>query len=344
MKTRLLTILVLAPAALARAQPTASQPSPAEVPATSPPSDAADATTSEGPATADTTAATAAPAPANPEAPLFSYPDADPKSSGPSPPRPRPQEQRGLLFAPTAYMLGAGEISSASALDTSGGAQLDLKLGLGGVAEFSIGATDHIRARDCSSCDARTVNFVPMARFVMGLPEHRLVRHQPALALGFQKSFTRDHDERSTRYATLYIVASKRLGTSHFHAGAMLWDGVIERDSSEVALHDGPVRKMLRPYGGFEVLARERSHVLMELTWNPELTLARDQAAAADKIRLRPMLSWGVRYATTPRVAMEAGVRVPDIGDANLLDAQIFAQLRLTSRFLADALEDLQRK
>jgi hypothetical protein len=193
-------------------------------------------------------------------------------------------------------------------------------------------------------CDARIARFVPVARFVMGLPEHRLFRHQPALALGFQKSFTRNHDERKSRYASLYMVASKRIGTANVHGGLMVWDGVIQRDDeSEVALHDGPVRKMLRPYGGFELLARERSHVIVDLTWNPELEIAKE-LTSPDRIRLRPMLSWGVRYAASSRVALEAGVRVPDISDANLLDAQIFAQLRIASRAITAAIEGLQEQ
>lgn len=250
------------------------------------------------------------------------------------------QPAQGLLFAPTARMLEAGAISAAGAIDTVGGAQLELKVGLGGVAEFGIGSTDHIRARDCASCDARTVRLVPMARFVMGLPEHRLFRHQPALAIGFQKSFTRKHDARSSRYAMLYLVASKKLGSAHLHGGALIWDGEIARaDDSMVTLHSEPLSKRVRPTAGFEVLARDRSHVIVDLTWNPELRIARD-LADADSLRLRPMLSWGVRYAAARRVALEAGVRVPDIGDANLLDAQIFAQLRVASRPIIAALED----
>ena len=239
-------------------------------------------------------------------------------------------------------MLEAGAISASGAIDTVGGAQLELKVGLGGVAEFGIGSTDHIRARDCATCDARIVRLVPMARFVMGLPEHRLFPHQPALAIGFQKSFTRKHDARSSRYAMLYLVASKRLGSTNLHGGALIWDGVIQRDDdSEVTLHDEPLAKRIRPTAGFEVLARKRSHVIVDLTWNPELQIARE-LANTDSLRLRPMLSWGVRYAAARRVALEAGVRVPDIGDANLLDAQIFAQLRVASRAITTALEGLQ--
>lgn len=267
-------------------------------------------------------------------APLFPAPADDKEMAG--------EPVQGLLFAPTARMLEAGAISASGAIDTVGGAQLELKIGLGGVAEFGIGSTDHIRVRDCASCDARTVRFVPVARFVMGLPEHRMFQHQPALALGFQKSFTRNHDGRASRYASLYVVASKRIGTANLHGGMMVWDGVIQRDDdSEVALHDGALGKVVRPYGGFEILARERSHVIVDLTWNPELEIARS-LDDPDRIRLRPMLSWGVRYAVSARTALEAGVRVPDISDANLLDAQIFAQLRLSSRVISSAIEGLQ--
>lgn len=313
----------------------------------------------------DATPPPAPPAQAPPEgeqpglpSPLFEPPPATPpgpeRDGTPSPPTPLfeppatppsaglDQPPEGLLFAPTARMLEAGALSASGAIDTVGGAQLELKIGLGGVAEFGIGSTDHIRVRDCGDCDARIVRFVPMARFVMGLPEHRLFKHQPALALGFQKSFTRNHDGRASRYAGLYMVASKRFGTASVHGGAMLLDGVIQRkDDSEVALHDRSLGKVVRPYGGFEILARERSHVIVDLTWNPELEIARD-LANPDRIKLRPMLSWGVRYAASRRTALEAGVRVPDISDANLLDAQIFAQLRLSSRAISSALEGLQ--
>ena len=331
-RTLSLVMLCLAPAALVQAQPLlpdAGQPAAPADPATpaAPPDQPIDGTT----VPADGTQ------PGPRSAPLFEAPRADPYLAAAE-----GGAVEGLLFAPTARMLEAGAISASAAIDTVGGAQLDLKIGLGGVAEFGIGSTDHIRVRDCESCDARIVRFVPVARFVMGLPEHRLFRHQPALALGFQKSFTRNHDDRASRYASLYMVASKRIRTANLHGGVMVWDGVIQRDDdSEVSLHSGPVSKMLRPYGGIEVLARERSHVIVDLTWNPELEIARD-LSDRDQIKLRPMLSWGVRYAASPRVALEAGVRVPDISDANLLDAQIFAQLRIASRAISSAIEGLQ--
>lgn len=355
--TRALLLLLLAAApAAALAQPAPIGPEPLREagPTTpSPPPGGAPAPTSAAAPSApkapeETATAADVPEPIDPGAgapvqpPLFDLPPSGESPPEPSAARVRTQPAEGLLFAPTARMLEAGAISAAGAIDTVGGAQLELKVGLGGVAEFGIGSTDHIRARDCSDCDARTVRLVPMARFVMGLPEHRLFHNQPALAIGFQKSFTRKHDDRSSRYAMLYLVASKRLGSANLHAGALLWDGVIQRDDdSEVTLHDEPMSKRIRPTAGVEVLARERSHVIVDLTWNPELVITRD-LASSDSLRLRPMLSWGVRYAAARRVAFEAGVRVPDIADANLLDAQIFAQLRVASRAVTSALEGLQ--
>lgn len=349
---RSLSVLLLtAVPTLALAQPGPIAPEPLEPEPTRPPSPdgsaplpraaeqpaAPEAVSDSGPATEASGNQDAGPKPA-----LFDYPPTGTPAPEVDDPAALAREQpaQGLLFAPTARMLEAGAISAAGAIDTVGGAQLELKVGLGGVAEFGIGSTDHIRARDCATCDARTVRLVPMARFVMGLPEHRLFRHQPALAIGFQKSFTRKHDARSSRYAMLYLVASKKVGSAQLHGGALIWDGEIARaDDSLVTLHSEPLSKRVRPTAGFEVLARERSHVIVDLTWNPELRIARD-LAEADSLRLRPMLSWGVRYAAARRVALEAGVRVPDIADANLLDAQIFAQLRVASRPIIAALED----
>ena len=354
---RALSVLLLASvptAALAQPTPIPPEPLRDPAPATSPASPApgaagpgdvrdGDVGAEGAPAAASTPEDQQAGTPARPE--LFDYPTADgaaKAASGAPAPSILAQPAQGLLFAPTARMLDAGAISASGAIDTVGGAQLELKIGLGGVAEFGIGSTDHIRVRDCATCDARTVRLVPMARFVMGLPEHRLFRHQPALAIGFQKSFTRKHDDRASRYAMLYLVGSKKLGSANLHGGALIWDGVIQRDDdSEVTLHGEPLSKRIRPTAGVEVLARERSHVIVDLTWNPELQVARD-LANPDSLRLRPMLSWGVRYAAASRIALEAGVRVPDIGDANLLDAQIFAQLRVASRAITTALEGLQ--
>jgi hypothetical protein len=54
------------------------------------------------------------------------------------------------------------------------------------------------------------------------------------------------------------------------------------------------------------------------------------------------VLSWGVRTQLAKWMRLEAGVRLPDIGEANLLDAQIFGQVTFTSSALRSAVDSLQ--
>ena len=61
-----------------------------------------------------------------------------------------------------------------------------------------------------------------------------------------------------------------------------------------------------------------------------------------DQIQLRPELSWGVRYQVADWMHLESGVRVPDIGNANLLDAQIFGPVTFTTWALRHAVDDLK--
>ena len=65
--------------------------------------------------------------------------------------------------------------------------------------------------------------------------------------------------------------------------------------------------------------------------------------SAPNRTRLRPILSWGVRYDLASWAQLQSGVRVPDIGDANLLDAQIFGQLTLINRSI-ERVVDRQRR
>jgi hypothetical protein len=351
----LLAVALAAGAGAAAAQPAPSgkpdQPAPAgpgpAPPAAPAPGDEAyppaegDAAPADGAAPSPDGAATAAPADGAPTPATAAAAPADPWPV--SPPKPPPP----LLFpvlidAPTARILPAGVIMVGGGVDTGGATSTDLRIGLGDVAEFGVGTTDHIRVRTCPTCNPESITGYPVARFVMGLSEERLFRWQPALAIGFQKSFSRDHDDRTSRVAELYVVASKQLGRyTHLHLGGALWDASIEReDGSEIVLHDGKVTDMLRAFGGIEIEALPRSHILVEVSWTPELRLA--DAPAPDSIELRPMLSWGVRYELASWAHFESGVRVPDIGDANLLDAQIFGQLRLVTRRFAHVLNRLQ--
>jgi hypothetical protein len=256
----------------------------------------------------------------------------------PLPPKPPIEVQMPVLFsASTGYLPPAGVIIGGAGVDTGGGVGADLRVGLGDVAEFGVGTTDLIRTRICDPvCTTSAVQPYPLALFKMGLAEDRLFRNQPALALGFRKSFERDHDDRSSRVAELYLVASKRVGRlTRLHAGATVWDAAIRREdggvASEFQLHSRGLRHMLRAYGGVDIEALPRSHLIMELMWAPELQLGQ----TADNISLTPMFAWGVRYQLADWMLFESGVRIPNIRDVNLLDAQIFGQVRLISRRFA---------
>ncbi len=237
-----------------------------------------------------------------------------------------------LFDSATGYLLPAGVILSSLGVDTGGGVSSDLRIGLGDVAEFGIGTTDAVRVRRCNpNCEYDAVNPYPLALFKMGVAEDRLFTHQPAMALGFRKSFERNHNGRSTRIAELYLVASKSLGPNvRLHAGGVFWDASVkDGDDNEVLLHDGGIKDQLRAFGGVELQPLPRSRLMLELSWIPEFRLG--EADVADKIALRPRFAWGVRYELASWAMIESGVRIPDIGDINLLDAQIFAQFKVVS-------------
>jgi hypothetical protein len=79
---------------------------------------------------------------------------------------------------------------------------------------------------------------------------------------------------------------------------------------------------------------------MVELSWAPEFCYT--CTGADPTIRLRPELAWGVRYQVADWAHLESGVRVPDIGKANLLEAQIFGQLTITSWALRHAVDALK--
>lgn len=249
-----------------------------------------------------------------------------------------------LMFnTATADLPPAGRILMGLGVDTGGAISTDARIGLGDVAEFGVGTTDLIRVRRCAECDAEAVKAYPVAMFKMGISENRLFQHQPALALGFRKSFEREHDNRASRVAELYLVGSKQLGSiTRLHLGGVFWDAEVARldDSTRVVtLHERGLQKQLRAFGGIEVAPLPRSRILVEVGWIPEFKL---DANNDDKLWLRPMLTWGVRYELAPWAVFESGVRVPDIGDVNLIDAQIFGQLRIVSDRFARFIDNLQ--
>jgi hypothetical protein len=159
-------------------------------------------------------------------------------------------------------------------------------------------------------------------------------------ALGFRKSFERDNHGAKTRVAELNFVVSKKLGeTVAIHAGASFWDAALEDVSGLRTFHDqAKAKEQLRPIGGLEFRPLPDAEILVDLSWAP--SFCHDQCTGKT-FRLDPILSWGVRYIVADWIHIEAGVRVPDIRDVNLLDAQIFGQLTLITDRLRKAVDSL---
>jgi hypothetical protein len=252
-----------------------------------------------------------------------------------------------VLTTPSGWLLPAGVLYSRSAIDTGGGVTSDNRVGLGDVAEFGVATTDEVRERQMSSDKPDRIQPYVTASFRMGVEENRLFTGEPGITLGFRKSFERTHGGFKTRIAELTLVASKHLGPdAAVHIGGALWDASLQSIEEsgpiprEVTLHDQGLRRQLRAFGGLEARPLPRSQILIDLGWAPEFCY--QCTADSDKLKLRPQLSWGVRYQVASFMHIESGVRVPDISNFNLLDAQIFGQITLTSFALSDAVETLK--
>jgi|GEM_PF-2542535 len=303
------------------------------------------------------------PPPPRPDRPAA---DAPPKSSPKRPPGPPITVMPPNLFAgPSGRMVPGAVVFSSSSLDTGGGFRSDLRVGLGDVAEFGVVADDRVRVRrrrgvvrddngtvaDFGSfADAEAIQPYLAAIFKLGVAESRLFAAQPALAIEFRKSFEKAEAGRDTRVASLSFTASKSFfsGNLSAHLGVGLWDAEVERETfvrgpdgspqtagrQTLSLHDEGAVDQVRPYGGLEFRALDNAVIVVDLYWSPEFTFGDLSDSDLDRINLRPLLAWGTRYEVGASTWLEAGVRVPDIGDANLLNAQIFGQLSFTYRGL----------
>jgi len=341
---------VLATGAIARAQPAPDEPATTGTDAGNP---AGSPTSPPGVPGATGSAANAASTAPDPGPLLGGATDAP---ADPYAPKPHPQADRKplnfpeVLEIPTGWLLPAGVLYSKNAIDTGGGVSSDNRVGLGDVAEFGVATTDQVRARATADDKAERIQPYVTASFRLGVAEDRLFQNQPGITLGFRKSFERNHDGEKTRIAELTLVASKHLGDRvALHVGGALWDASLQSNATapegqppppEVTLHGHGFGNQVRVFGGFEARPLPRSEILIDLGWSPEFCY--QCAADTDKIKLRPELSWGVRYEVASFMHLESGVRVPDIGNFNLLDAQIFGQITFTSFALQSAVESLK--
>ena len=324
---------VLGTAAIARAQPApADPPTPYDEPATN-----------SGQPPPGPPPASRSPDDPGPLLPGQVDPPRDPGQGRP-PVRRKPMRFPEVLTTPTGWLLPAGALYSRNAIDTGGGITSDDRVGLGDVAEFGVATTDQVRERKLPDDKPDRIQPYVTASFRLGVEESRLFRAQPGVTLGFRKSFERTHNGFKSRIAELTLVASKHLGPDvALHVGGALWDASLQATadgSPELTLHDQGLSHQLRAFGGFEARPLPRSQILIDLGWAPEFCY--QCTSDADRLKLRPELSWGVRYQVARSVHIESGVRVPDIGKFNLLDAQIFGQITLTSFALSDAVETLK--
>ncbi|HET7503296.1 MAG TPA: hypothetical protein VFK02_19885 [Kofleriaceae bacterium] len=279
------------------------------------------------------------------DAPLDPYPPKPAQHAVPHGPIDFPE----LLRTPTGWLLPAAVLYSRTSIDTGGGVASDTRVGLGDVAEFGVATTDQVRERTMPGDKPERIQPYVTASFRLGVQENRLFTNQPGVTLGFRKSFERNHAGEKTRIAELTLVASKHLGSrASVHLGGALWDASLQSNATvaegdppppEITLHGHATADQIRVFGGLEARPLARSSILIDLGWAPEFCYG---CADDDKIRLRPELSWGVRYQVASFMHLESGVRVPDIGNFNLLDAQIFGQITLTSFALKSAVDSLK--
>src|SRR4029077_19037005 len=143
------------------------------------------------------------------------------------------------------------------------------------------------------------------------------------------------------------LVASKKLGSRvAVHLGGAFWDAEISGTNAargvafDETLHGyGDASRQIRAFGGLQARPFDKSEILVDLGWAPVFCKGCDPNGG---IALRPQLSWGGRYEVADYMRLESGVRVPDIGDFNLLNAQIFGQVTFTSWSLRHAVDDLK--
>lgn len=236
-----------------------------------------------------------------------------------------------LFDAHTARILPAAALYGGGGLDTGGNAQAGAAFGLGDLADFGVSFTDLIRARPDADSEADDIFPYVTATLRVGVGEHRWFREQPALAIGFRKSFERETDGHTTRVAELFLALSKSVGSKlSLHAGVSLWDASLQpTGGEEIFLHDGGLRRQVRGIFGFDVEAAPHAQIMVETFWVPEFRYQEQQ------VGLTPRFAFGVRFAAVDWAVIESGVSVPDIDTRDLLGAQIFGRLRFTSHALA---------
>ena len=103
----------------------------------------------------------------------------------------------------------------------------------------------------------------------MGVAEDRLFKNQPALALGFRKSFSREQLGSDIRVAGIDLVASKTFGKTSLHVGGVFWDASMTDIASDaqLLLHDTGAKRQIPTLWRY----RGRAHQKRPTTRRPVL-------------------------------------------------------------------------
>ncbi len=237
----------------------------------------------------------------------------------PSPPVPR------VLNVPSAHLQGAGRLflTAGGSLVTERDPFAGITFGLGNLADVDLEL--HDRVGNCNGCTperrAAASIATPTAGFKVGLPEARLARWQPALALGFRapiasRQVAGPDGERTLRAARMTLMASRTLRPIELHGGAEIWDASARGPAGDLFLHDRPLADRIRPYLGlgWNPSAYPRTWLLADLSFAPVVD--------GDDIEMRYTFDWGVRYRWTSWSSVELDVRYrqgDELGDTDVL-------------------------
>ncbi len=217
-----------------------------------------------------------------------------------------------VVTAPTAWL--PTTLTATAGLDQKLGSNVALGVGLGGLAAVELDDDTDVRA--CGACTDPTTRAEPIhlrrATFKMGLRPNRYFRYQPALLVGFRKSW-RGAD--NARVAELWGVMSEDLGPVRLHVGVMATSAT---DADVQLLHAKP-----SAFGGIEWTPPQypRTSLIGDLVWVPELTA---------KPRLEYITGLAARYQAFSWGSIELGVRHRQ--DDGIGDAEFFARLNLLAR------------
>ncbi len=236
-----------------------------------------------------------------------------------------------VLHVPTAWLQPPATVYASTGVNHRGGGFLSLSTGLGRLAEADLNISDRFIscAADCAG-DTRDSGpaWLATALFKIGMAADELFSGQPALAIGFRRSFYTSTSSSSDKpeVAELYLAASRKIGGVGVHAGAQLFDA--ESDDSRLLDISSPVEQV-RPFLGIEWVPAiyPRTTVLLDFSWVPEFR----QADATTAVDLTWLAGWGIRYQALSWGSIELAIRHRE--NEGLADSTVLVRVNGTTSF-----------